>query len=141
MPPESAAAQQAPIPSEQVMKEYDFPLSQEDFATKGKEAAALQETLTALEAEFSDVKKDFKARIAQLELELHKTLDEIRLGKHLRRVSCEMRRNFDKFEVDYIHNGAIMETRPMDAEERQMELGDVEEEERAPQGKEAAWKD
>lgn len=106
----------------EVSKDLTFKLTETEFADKGKKAAALNLDLFKTNTEFEDIKKDFKSRIAATELEIAKTLKVIREGEETRNVRCQMVKKFEENRIEYVFNGTVMESRTMEAYERQMEM-------------------
>jgi hypothetical protein len=108
---------------EKVIEKYlNFKLTEEDFADKGKEAGKISGELNKLEAEFDRIKKEWKEKIEEQEAALSLIHSTIRRGDEDRKVICVEQKDFAKYVVNYVFNGEIMHSRPMEMSERQMEL-------------------
>jgi len=105
-----------------VERELKFKLTESEFAEKGKQAAEASKKLAELEFEFEMVKRKWKGQIeGQTEI-VHSILSVIHAGEEKRHVDCTERKDFEKFVVEYIYRGEIMENRPMQMHERQLEI-------------------
>ena len=120
--PDSGTREQQIERTEIKNKELDFELTETDIATLGKVAAAHLKEISDLEAGFQSLKDDWKARISSKEADLRDALKAIQLGKQRRRVDCVMVKNFTEGKVSYVFEGREIESRAMDAEERQQDL-------------------
>lgn len=105
-----------------VTKEFEFDLTNEEFAERGKQAAALAGEVLSLELEFEEVKETWKAKIKSREAKRDDLLAAIRAKKEKRTVEATMVKDFDSKEIQYWVGGAIVERRTMTAEELQQDL-------------------
>lgn len=110
------------VQSKQVDHEFEFDLDDSQVAARGKRAAQLAKELGELEREFSVEKKEWQAEIEDKQAEIDQELAAIRAGKHRKKISCTMERDFEKREVRYVVGGTVLERRPMTVNETQMEL-------------------
>jgi len=109
--------------SEEVVEEsLEFVLTEEDFSEKGKEAGKLGGELNKINNDFDLVKKEWKDKIESKEHELESVLRTIRDGKEKRKVKCVKQKDFQNYTVNWIFDGEVMHSRPMELHERQMEL-------------------
>lgn len=110
------------VQEKEIEKYLNFKLTEEDFAEKGKEAGKLAGEFGKLEAEFDGIKREWKEKLESKETELSLVLGTIRRGDEDRKVKCIEQKDFVQHVVNYIFDGEIMHTRPMELNERQMEL-------------------
>ena len=110
------------VQEKQIEKYLNFKLTEEDFADKGKDAGKLAGELGKLEAEFDGIKRQWKEKIEAKQTELDIILTTIRRGDEDRKVLCVEQKDFREHVVNYIFDGEIMHSRPMEMNERQMEL-------------------
>lgn len=112
----------ADVQEKQIEKYLNFKLTEQDFADKGKDGGKLAGELNDLEAQFDAVKKQWKEKIDTKQAELDVVLTTIRRGNEDRKVICIEQKDFVGHVVNYIFNGEIMHQRPMEMNERQLEL-------------------
>lgn len=115
--------EEAALPTNRkVMKEVSFSLTQEDFANKGKRVAELQQQLGRLSNEIQGIKESFKARMQLIEQDIGHELAVISRGEEIREVEVEERLDYDRGIVEYLHNGAVCDERPMTPIDRQQKM-------------------
>jgi hypothetical protein len=110
------------IEERNLTKELEFKLSSADFERIGREAAQIQHELTAHRIEEKKIKTELKDKRVGLENGLARVLKVIEQGTEVRQVDCIERKNFSENKVEYVFNGEVIESRPMEGHERQMEL-------------------
>jgi hypothetical protein len=67
-------------------------------------------------------KRLLKGEIDSKQCEMEAHLDIIRDGVESRLVECIEKKDFQKYRVDYVYDGKVMESRAMEMGERQLEL-------------------
>lgn len=103
-------------------KELCFQLTEPEVVTIAKKASKTSQELEKDLLEFSNIRSEWKSRIEAKETALSEMLKTIGSGKELRIVECIERKNFSEFSVQYIFESRLIETRPMTADERQVEF-------------------
>lgn len=106
-------------------KEFKFNLTEQEFAEKGKEAAALSQDLSKIQYEFKEVKETFASRIKTKQAQRNLLLKCINDGFEKRTVQCNMIKDFDSKLVQYWFKGELMEERAMLEGEMQIEMKGV----------------
>lgn len=117
---ETSAEEAKPVTEEKIQHRVTFALSEEDFAEKGKQVAALNSEISKLNYEFDGAKRTHKAAVALREEEIEQLLTTIRRGKEDREVECVKSYDYEHGIVRFFHAGKVVEERAMDAYEKQM---------------------
>lgn len=105
-----------------VRREVEFSLAEGEIVEKAMRVASLSKQVDALEAEFKEIAKAHRGRVAELERQVRQELAVIMARKESRTVECEIEKDFDKNVVRYLHNALVVEERVMEAHERQDEM-------------------
>lgn len=105
-----------------MVKEFDFPLSKDEFAEKGQEAAKFAGNVLELELQFHEVKETWKARIRAVEGKRDDLLAVLRAKKEKRTVEVVMEKDFDSKEIRFWFEGGVLEKRTMTEQELQAEM-------------------
>ena len=105
-----------------VTKEFLFDLTEQEFAEKGKAAAALCQEVKDLDVQFEEVKDNWKAKIKAREAKRDDILAVIHAKKEKRSVESVLVKNYDTKEMEYWFEGKVVERRTMTADEVQTEL-------------------
>lgn len=105
-----------------MMKEFDFPLTKDEFSEKGQEAAKFAGNVLELELQFHEVKETWKARIRAVEGKRDDLLAVLRAKKEKRTVETVMEKDFDAKEIRFWFEGAVIEKRTMTEQELQAEM-------------------
>jgi hypothetical protein len=105
-----------------VHKDIEFPLTEKEFSTKGKEAAKLSKEVNSLEDQFDEKKKEWSTKIKDREVKRDEILSVIHAGKEIRRVEVMMEKDYNAKEIRYHFEGKVVEIRAMTKDELQMEI-------------------
>lgn len=111
--------------SSEIEKVFDFTLTQEELADRGKAAGKLDAELMEIKGCAASVNKQWKGRIELKQGELSDVLETIRTGTEPRTVKCTIRKDFSKKCVQYIYKDKVLEERAMEPAELQLEIDDV----------------
>lgn len=100
------------------------PLNSDELALKGQAAANFASVLQEQKTQYTQVKKDWSAKISDTEQKRDFALLAIREGKEDREIDVIMTKNYDDNQVQFFRatDGKLLESREMKAEERQMEI-------------------
>lgn len=114
-----------------VMRTVMLPLTDEEIVKKAHRIAELREQTLKLQAERLAEMRRLKGEIERCELEVAKHLAAIKDGREEQDVHCEEQKDFEQNTVRYFFGGKVVEERPMEGDERQLEIenGDEPEEE------------
>lgn len=118
--PGDAAVPVQSVTEEEVMHLVTFDLKEDEFASKGKEAAELQSQISKLNYDFAGVKRTHKAETELREEKIAQLLGTIRRGKEDRDVKCKKVYDFETGIVRFFHENKLVDERPMEPGERQM---------------------
>lgn len=103
-------------------KSFEFDLTMPEVAAKGQLIAKTRLEISDLTDELEQMKNDYKGKISAKEKIISDEIKKIRFNKEWRTVECKEVKNFNTFEVGYLFNGKVMETRAMEERERQTVL-------------------
>lgn len=101
---------------------FKFKLSKDDYVTKAKNIAELNEQVYDLNSKFDMVKREHKTRVESLLMASGKELVCVRDGEEEREVECIMVMDFNRNLIEYVYQGEILQTRSMSDFERQRNL-------------------
>lgn len=105
-----------------VKRALPFKLTDQEKARKAEAAAELNEQLeAAVKAKKEEVAKHTE-KISSLTKRISGHLHAISTGEERREVQCLEVKNFEKDQVEYSFKGEVLETRPMTADDRQLDL-------------------
>ena len=110
------------VSTSKIEKTLDFQLTEAEFADRGKTASKLSKEIQELKASFAASKNEWKGRIELKEGELRAVQHIIRSGVEPRSVHCEMQKDYDKGKIAYVFEGKVIEERPMEPHEAQVEM-------------------
>ena len=116
------ARRKANVEEVKVVEPLIFTLTEHEYAEKGKAAGKLRGKLSEVEAKFSDIKKEWKGKVDEKQIELNNILEAMRAGKEERVVECTQRKNFDRNIVQYLYKGKVLKERPLEPHERQLAM-------------------
>lgn len=105
-----------------VFREIDFELTQEEIVKKATHVGEVSQKIQLEEANLKALVKERKGVIAALEKDVNETLSVILARREVRNVEVEVRKNYEGNAVEYVHEGRVVDSRPMEADDRQMEL-------------------
>lgn len=105
-----------------ITKELTFTLDNDGLARIAHDAASISSQLNRDRIEFKKIKTEWKDKIVGGESALSKLMEVIERGTETKMSECIERRKFHENKVEYIVDGKVIESRAMDAEERQMEI-------------------
>ena len=108
--------------SMKVFREIAFELTQEDIVKKAIHVGEVSQEIEREEASLKALVKERKTEIGVLEKDVHDTLSTILARREVRNVECEVRKNFEGNAIEYIFEDKVVDSRPMDADDRQLEL-------------------
>ena len=97
-------------------------LDSTELLERGKKLVEWMEKLDQVERAFASVKQKYKYEIEAMGEEISKMREAISTGKEERLLDCEMVKDFDSERVRYYHKGVLVDQRPMEPAERQMEF-------------------
>jgi len=103
-------------------------LTEQDLLSKSKTLADGVSTLAELEDAFASVKKDYSSKIQALEASITSASTVIRQGYEIRKVKCEVLKDFDMglIFVSRPDTGEIIEQEDMTTEQRNLGLSNFE---------------
>lgn len=107
---------------EKITKEIEFTLTAEEIIEKAHELTNHHAQIQDLEKELRGHKKRLGDAIKTNKDEVSRICRVIESGKEIRLTDCEYEKDFDTNEVRYYHNGVLVDSRAMEASERQKEM-------------------
>jgi len=107
-----------------VTKTIQVPLTESEIVEKAISVAKLSKEIEKEENAFKVLRSEHRAELERLDGEVEKTLDVIIARKEPRELECQMVKYFEANRIEYIFEGRVVEERPMEPYERQMELED-----------------
>jgi hypothetical protein len=96
-----------------VIKSVEIKLTEKERIEYAESLKAAQKKLADLEAEFAEVKKEFKAKLDTAKSEFNKTLRAVAHGSLLEeKANCELKWTPEKNEIHITYIGRTIEKRP-----------------------------
>jgi hypothetical protein len=105
-----------------MMKRVPIRLSATELAERGQAAANFAASFDQESDRFNQIKKDWKAKLDDLENKRDINLLAIREGKEERQVEVVMVKNYDQQRVEYYYEGNLVDHREMNADDNQQDL-------------------
>lgn len=105
-----------------ITREITLELTKEDYAKLGERESDLMNSVGKLEAEFSEVKSKWTARLDPLKAELTEVRATLKAKEEKKTLEVTQVMNYDEDTVEFWFAGKIVDTRPMTHQDRQDQM-------------------
>jgi hypothetical protein len=105
-----------------VIRTFPVKLTDPELLDRAKRAGQYRGELSALCVEFDDLKRKMKSQIELKEQELNQMLNVVQSGVEERTELCKQEKNYDSGVMEFYYQGAMVDSRPLSHEERQLTI-------------------